>query len=326
MKRRRLLLVVQLAGSALVLALLVREARWSEVRDALARVDESWLALALLAKAGAVLAREARLWVALLPWGRPPPLRRVLSIGLVAGLVNNVLPARGGDLLGVGLLHREARVPATAALAAMGITSVIEAAVFGAFLLLLALTQAERFGELLGPAEVARATSGLTLVTVFVVFAAVALVLVGRRLSAPAAPTPGGGPGAWLRQAVVDTGKGLAALPSLAGNTLLALLQVGLVVLSLRLLLPALGLDPPMPMLAASSVLAVGSLAAVVLPPSLAAGGAASAVGVLAGFGVGTADALAFATLTWVVQMGPVGALGIGPLWARLGRLPPAGA
>lgn len=325
MIRRHRMLAIQVAGSLLVLVLLVREARWAEVLRALAQVEPGWLALAMLAKVGAVLAREGRLWLALWPWGRPPPVTQVLSIGLTAGLVNNVLPARGGDLLGVGLLVREARVPSTAAVAAMGITSVIEAAVFGLYLLVLVLTQTERFGALLGPTEVARATSGLTLATVLVVFAAVGLVLVGRRLSGRADVAPGGGPRQWLRQAVVDTGKGLAALPSLAGNTALAMVQVGLVVLSLRLLLPALGLTPPMPLLAASSFLAIGSLAAIVLPPSMAAGTAATAVAVLAGFGVEAADALAFATLTWLVQMGPVGVLGIGPLWGRLGRLPVSG-
>lgn len=323
--RRRLLTVLQVLGSILVLVLLIRDAQWTEVWNALALVAPGWLLAAMAVKAVAVGLRELRLWVALLPWGRPPPLGRVVSIGLASGLVNNVVPARGGDLMGIALLIRECAVPATAALAAMGITSVVEAAVFGLYLLLLVVFEADRFEALLGPAEVARATSGLTALTVAVVFGSVVLVFLGRRLGRRAPGPVDGGPREWLRRALVDTGRGLGALAPLGLNAALSVAQVGCVVLSYRLLFPALGLAPPLPLLAASLYLAVGSLAAIVLPPSLAAGSAATAVAVFASFGIGQAPALAFAALTWVTQMIPVALLGIGPLWVRLGRLPVAG-
>ena len=69
------------------------------------------------------------------------------------------------------------------------------------------------------------------------------------------------------------------------------------------------------------AVIGLGSVAAVALPPSLGAGPAATSVFVLAFFGIGEADALGFAALSWLANSLPPLVLGILPLWSRIGRL-----
>lgn len=91
-------LLAQGVGSALILALLVRDAQGERVWEALRGCELRWLGVAVGAKALALVLHELRLWVALLPWGGAP-LRPVLAIGFVSGLVNTALPMRGGDLL-----------------------------------------------------------------------------------------------------------------------------------------------------------------------------------------------------------------------------------
>jgi uncharacterized membrane protein YbhN (UPF0104 family) len=321
MSRRRLTTAAQVLGSALVLALLVRDAEPAAVLAALERASLPWVLAAALIKALGVTLHELRIWVSLLPWKRAG-LLRVLGVGYTAGLLNGVLPVRGGDLVAVGLLRAECRVSTTQALAAIAITGFGEALVFGVFVLGVMAAGAAQWELLLGPDGAARATSGLTVAVLASVFGSVAVALVGRRLGrgAPSAPRPG--PAAWLRQAVVDAGSGLSAWGPLALNVGLAVVQVGLVVLSFWALLPALGLELPLPLLATCGLIAVGSLAGVVLPPGLGASQAATSVFVLAFFGVDEPAALAYAALGWVTNTGPAVALGIVPFWRRVRRAP----
>ncbi len=323
--RRRWGWFAQIAGSALVLGLLVHDAEWGRVRGALAVVSLPWLLAAMGVKALGITAREVRLWLALSPWGRPP-LGRVVAIGYTAGLVNNVVPARGGDLLGAGLLKLECRVPGTAALAAVGITSLLEALVFAVFLGVVALFHWSLWLTLLGAAAARETLGALTVLTLGTVAASVVLVVVGRRLQRREPPPEGGsgGPVALLRRTLVDVGRGLDTALPLLGNLALAALQVGCMVACYALLFPALGLEVTAPVLAASLILAVGSVVAIALPPTLAAGNVATAVGVLALFGVDEPAALAVGALIWVAHCGPIVALGGLPLWTRLGRLPRA--
>jgi xanthine/uracil/vitamin C permease (AzgA family) len=105
------------------------------------------------------------------------------------------------------------------------------------------------------------------------------------------------------------------------GNLTLAAGQVVSLVLIFWCLLPAVGADPAAPLLAVAGILAVGSLASLVLPPSLGAAPAAVSVFVLGFFGVSEAQSLAYGALTWVVNVVPALILGVVPLWGRLGRL-----
>jgi len=320
-RRRYLAPAVQLAGSLLVLAALLRDAQVMRVWESLAGFSLPWLLGALALKALGVTARELRLWISLRPW-KKLGLRPVLAIGYASGLVNNVLPARGGDLLGAALLRRECAVSGSAALAAVGVTSLLEALVFGLSLLGAMALVADRWGELLGASASLRAMGLLTVLTLVAVFGSVIVVALARRLRRDAASAPRPGAGAWLRQLVVDAGTGLGALGPLLANLALAAVQVACFTASLLMLFPALALQPSMPVLAAMVFMAGGAFAALLLPSSYGAGPAAAAVLVLALFGVDEAQALAFAALAWVSHLVPIVALGAWPLWVRLGQLP----
>ena len=153
---RRLTAALQVLASAAVLALLVRDAEWARVRAALADADLAWLVAATAIKAVGLSLHELRIWVSLLPFTRPP-LRPVIEVGFVAGLLNGVLPVRGGDLVAVGLLKREAGVSATVALAAVAITGFGEALVFGIFLLGVLALGLSRWEEIVGAAQAGEA-------------------------------------------------------------------------------------------------------------------------------------------------------------------------
>lgn len=317
---RRGALALQALASALVLAVLVHDADLERVRDSLAQADLAWLLLAIGLKALGLTLHEVRLWVSLLPWGRPP-LLRVIPIGYVSALSNIALPVRGGDLLAAALLRRELGVPGPVALAAVAITGFLEAALFGVFVLGVIVVGASRWEELLGATATLRAMGTMTALTLGALFGTVALVMLSRRIRPGPAPIEGVRPLLLLRETVLRTGEGLGAFGPLALNVGLSALQVLLVVGSFWAVLPALGLSPPMPLLAVSGLIALGSVAAVVLPPSLGAGPAATAVMVLGFFGVAEPQALGFAALSWVANSVPPVVLGLGPLWRRLGQV-----
>ncbi len=322
MSRKRLVTLGQVAASLAVLTLLVRDADTDRVVAALTGASLPWLLAAVVFKCLSLTIHELRLWIALLPWRRAP-FWPVMAIGYTSGLVNAILPARGGDLVAVGLLKAELDIPTPQALAAVGITAFMEALAFFVFLLGVLALGATQWEVLLGAAKAATAMSWVTGVTVGAVFGATMLVLVGRRLRPKEEAEPRGpGPIALIRQTIVDTGDGLSARGPLAAQVVTSAIQVGVLMSSFLAIFPALGLDPPLPVLAASGVIVFASLAAIVLPPSMGAGQAATAVFVLGAFGIDEADAIAFAALSWVANSSPPALLGFVPLWRRLGRLP----
>jgi uncharacterized membrane protein YbhN (UPF0104 family) len=312
---------LQLGASGVVLFLLLREADPSAVWGALQGASLPFLILATLLKIVGVSLHELRLWLALKPY-KKVPLGPVFGIGYLAGLLNVVLPVRGGDLLAIGLLKRELDVPGPAALAAVGLTGFFEAAVFGIFLLCVMAFGATQWEALLGAAETMQAMGTLTGLTLGAVFGSAVLVLLARKLSAkPQDAEPKPGILSLIRESIVRTGEGLSAWGPLAANLGLAALQVVLVVASFWALLPALGLTVAYPLLATCGVIAIGAMAAIVLPPGLGAGQAAAAVFVLGFFGVGEAEAIAFTALSWISNTIPPLVTGIGPLVSRLGRV-----
>ncbi|MFH1465145.1 MAG: lysylphosphatidylglycerol synthase transmembrane domain-containing protein [Pseudomonadota bacterium] len=312
-------LLAQVLVSAAVLVLLLLDTRMRDLGRALSVVSLPWLLAAGASKGAALIIRELRLWVMLRTWGRPR-LAPVLSVGLASGLLNIVLPARGGDLAAAALLHRAVGVPGPAALAAVGLTSVVEAVVFGLVLLASMLLAGARWEALIGLSETHRALGSLSVVTLGVLGAGVALALVARRLRR-CAPVEGSGPRTFLLRLVNDTGRGLEAARILAVNALLALVQVGCILAGSVLLMRAVGLELAAPWMAAVAVMAVGSLVAILLPPTLVAGNAATSVGVLGLFGVPQAAGLAFGVLMWTVHCLPTLLLGVWPLWRTAGRM-----
>ncbi len=316
-------LPLQLSASIAVLVLLAHDAELDRVFAAVLEADLRWVALAFTLKLAGLTLHEVRLWIAVRAH-HPASLWRVAVIGYVSGLANSVLPVRGGDLICVGLLRQELQIPTPSAAAAVGITGFLEAAVFGAFTLGVLVFGASRWEEMLGTAETAEAKSWLTLAVLAAVFGAVGLVFVGRRLGskpemteAPKRP----GPLQLLRQTVVSTGEGLTAWGHMIANVALAVVHVGLVVASFSALFPALGLELDYPLIAACGVIAIGSVAAVVLPPTMAAGTAATSIFVLGFFGVTEAQALAFTALSWCSNTLPPLVTGFVPLVRRIGKI-----
>lgn len=321
MTRRSPVLVptVQAIASLVILTLLLRQADMDELRQAFGRASMGWLAIAALTKALGLSLHELRLWVSLQP-AHPRPIWAVMQLGYAAGLVNAVLPLRSGDVLAAVLLHKEQHVPPGAAVSAVGITALLEILAFGLFLLGVMVFGAVHFDALLGAATAARATSAVALVALGSLVAAVGAVVIAKGLGqAPAAP--GVGPLAGLRAALRAAGEHLRHSGLALTNLGLAGGQVLSLVVIFWCLLPASGATPELPLLAVSGILAVGSLASIALPPSLGAAPAAVSVFVLGFFGVGEAQALTYAALTWVVNVVPALVLGAVPLWRRIGLL-----
>jgi type IV secretory pathway TrbD component len=125
-----------------------------------------------------------------------------------------------------------------------------------------------------------------------------------------------------IRKTLEETGASLGAGRFVLINLGLAAIQVGLVVGCFLSLLPTVGieLDPHMPVLAVSGVIAFGALSAIILPPSLGAGPATAAVFVYGLFGVTQDQALAFAAMSWIANTAPVLFLGLIPLLRRIRR------
>ena len=319
MARRALVPVVQALVSVAVLVLLLRQVDLGELGAALGGAAWGWLALALVGKTTGLTLHELRVWVSLLPDHRRP-IWPVVVIGYAAGLVNTVLPMRGGDLFAIVLLKTEQDVPAPAAISAVGLTAFLEAFAFGVFLLGVLVLGAPHFTALLGAAKAGQATNAVALLALGSLVGAVGVVAVARRLGEPPEDDrPGLIEG--LRETLRAAGDHLGHPVLATGNLALASLHVACLVGTFWALLPALGVQVDLPLMAVSGILAVGSLASIALPPSMGAGPAAVSVFVLGFFGVGEAQALAYAGLTWVVNVVPALLVGLVPLWRRIGRL-----
>ena len=308
-RKRVALGVAQALGSLLVLALLLRDTDRAALVEVLEQAQPAWLAAALGVKVFALLLHELRLWMA---FNAPrPPLAKVTAIGLAAGVLNLVLPGRAGDVAAVALLRRECGVSLGAATAAVGVASFLEAAVFGLTLGAVLLVGASQWQALLGAAAHRDALTMVTLLTLGGIAVAVLGVLIGRRLAGAEAKPSGPGPLALIRETLRQSSDSLTTPRSLALNLLLAGVDVAATVGAFALALPAVGLDVPLPWLAASGILAISSLASVVLPPTYAAGPAAASIAVLALFGVDQAGAVAYAGAWWILSQVPAALLGL---------------
>ena len=108
MSRKRLRGLIQVAISALLLALILRQVHWSEVRDALLRIDLRWLALAWGLFILGVVVRAARWQVLLNALGVRRPLVELTEWYFVGGFFNVVLPTGfGGDAVRVAELGQD---------------------------------------------------------------------------------------------------------------------------------------------------------------------------------------------------------------------------
>lgn len=311
-RRRAWLRVAQALASAAVLWVLLRDVDLAALGDLWGRVAMGWLLLAVAVKAAALVLHEVRLWLAL-----PPPrprLCRVLVIGFTANALNLFLPARGGDVVAIALLNRECGVPADAATVGVGVVAFLEAVIFGVFLLGVLSVGAAHWDQVIGAAARGQALRWLALLVAGAVALWVLAVVVGGAIGRESTQGERFG---LVRRTLGLLGVLFADPGYLVRNTAVAVVQVVGHVLAFTALLPAVGIDVPMPWLAAAGVLAVASVASVVLPPSWMAGPAAASVAVLGVFGVGTATALAYAAAWWVVTHVPGVALGLPAIWIR---------
>ncbi len=322
---RRWAIALQVLVSLAVLALLLREADPRAVAGALTRVSWAWLALAMVAKAAALTLHEFRLWW-LLRAGHACSLRKVLGIGFLSGLVNVILPIRIGDVLAMVLLTRERKVPGPVAVSAVVLVAVLEAAALGLFLVVIFGTGLVFWEQSLGSRGVQNAFSTVALATLLGVCAVVGLGILGRLVDGRRSDArEEEGITDRLRRALAmvleHTGGNLGRAGALLSNGLLALADAGLFLASYAILVRALDLPVPSAWTAAGVVMALSSVASLVLPPSLGAGTAASSVIALGLLGVDEPTALAYAALVWLAGNLPVVVLGLPPALARLGGL-----
>ena len=307
----------QILASLGVIALLVGQADVTRIREELAGASIGWLLIATLIKAASLTLHEVRLWISLWPDYRRPGWP-VIAIGYTSGLANAVLPARGGDIVAAALLKKEVDVPVPAALAAVGVTALLEALVFALFLLGVMIIGATQWEQLIGPEKAHQAKLLLIGCCIFALVVAGVSIAMARRKRNDTAP--GKGLRALITGIMEATGSSLGAGRYVVLNLILAAVQVVLVVGCFAALLPTVGLqlEPDMPLMAVSGVIAFGALSAIVLPPSLGAGPAVAAVFVFGMFGVSENQALAFAAMSWIANTAPVVLLGFVPLWKRL--------
>ena len=312
---------VQILASVLILWSLVRHARGERVIEAMGSASVPWLCAAVAVRALAQVLHEFRIWIALLPWKRGG-VRRVLAVGFIGGMLNVVMPFRGGDFVTVALLSREEEIPASVSLASVGLVAFLEAALFGVFLGFMLLSGWSRWEAMLGAASARDAAGLVSVITLGGIGAAVVAVVLGR-LAERGHSRSGAGFRAQVRGILVHTGAVLGRGRGLVLNLGAGVIHLAVTIVGMVLCLPAAGIHLEDPLLAAGCVLGVGAVAGLVLPPSLGAGPAASAVLVLQFFGIEEAQALAFAALAWFHASLPAVLLGIAPLWRRVEDVAP---
>ncbi len=315
---------LQLALSLGVLSVLARDADADRLREVISQGALGWLAIGCGVKVGTLLLHELRTWLAL---ARPrPPAWAVIRIGLISGIINLVLPARAGDFAAIAMLTRDCELPASRSTAAVGLVNFLEMAVFGVVVLLVLVAGAPRWELIMGAAAHAQALQLMTVGTIGAVGGAVVLVMVARRMSGVEDPAPEGpSPIQILRDTIRQAGSDLARRRWLALQLFLALLQAIGMVAAFITGFYAAGLEVELPFLAAAGILAISSVAALVLPPSFGAGPAAASIAVLTVFGVDQTGALLYAAAYWFIANIPAVVLGIPAVWTRRADLRRAG-
>ena len=313
LNKRAVRVGIQLGLSALILWVLLRDVDADSILHTMQSGSWLWLLAAFMAKACGLLFHEYRLWLAL-PKPRPPT-KTVISLGLAAGVLNLALPARAGDLAAIAFMERECKVPVPVGTAAVGVTSFLEAAIFAFFLLAVFGMGAAQWADLFGEGVRINAMMwiaagvGSGCLVLFIM-----AVLGGRWAEAE----PYANPLLRLLQRIfVETSAILRDARYVGLQTGAAVIQVILVVTAFTLAIPASGAGVSEPLMAASLVLGISSLAAFVLPPTMAAAPAAASALVLPMFGVDEAGALAYAATYWLVAHTPAMVMGLPALWAR---------
>ncbi len=305
--------LAQLVLSGTILLILARGVNIDDISVVWKSGSLFWLVMAILVKASALLTHEYRLWLAL-PKPRPPT-KKIISIGLAAGVLNLALPARAGDVAAIAFMKRECDIQPATGTSAVGVTSFLEAALFGFFLLAILAFGAAQWTPLF--VDTARLDVMVWIVGGMLAgfLTLLAMVFIGRawaKRSPPKSKLL-----CFARNTVIETASMLQDLRYMTIQTAAAAIQVTLVVAAFSLAILASGAVVDDPTMAASGVLAVSSLAAFILPPTMAAGPAAASLLVLPMFGATDEAALAYAGTYWLVAHAPALAMGLPALWSR---------
>ena len=112
MSKKRIRGLLQIAVSAILLALILRQVHWIEVWDALRRINPAWLTVAWLLFLAGVAVRAVRWQVLLTALGIHRPLRELNSWYFVGSFFNVILPTGfGGDAVRAAELAQDTGRP-----------------------------------------------------------------------------------------------------------------------------------------------------------------------------------------------------------------------
>jgi len=312
--KRWIPLVVQCGASALVLLLVLRQADFGGLAGTLTSAAPQWIVLAIACRVYVASSRVGRIAIGLTPWGRPQ-LPSLLGIGYLAALLNQVLPARTGDVLAVGLLKREQGFSIGAGASALVTTNLATSALTGVIFVGVLAPSLARWSVLVGN-DTASSLSWVAVTMIAAPIGIAAFARLGGRFR-PGDATASG----MLRELARDAAKGLSRTGPVAWNVALGVPQLILSIVGTWALLPALGIQIELAVAGTVMFLLLTNLVAMALPELFGGSSAASGLVVLTLLGATEDQAVAFAATAWVVRVLPLVVLGAWPLWRRARHL-----
>lgn len=114
-----------LAIGVVFFALALRQASWSQVQDILRHTDSRWIAVAIATYGISMVIRVER-WRLLL-WDVKPLAFKVVGLALVIGYaMNNILPARLGELVRANFASRRYALPLSATLGSIALERTLD--------------------------------------------------------------------------------------------------------------------------------------------------------------------------------------------------------
>ena len=300
----------QLFLSVLLLVLFASSLQHDDIIQTLSQSSISWLVVALILKSLSLLLREVRLWLAL-PLPRPRFIP-TMNIGLFTGALHTFLPLRGGDLLSIGLLHKNLNIPSPKASFAVGLCAFLEMLVFGVIAVLTLISTQHLWFEV--QALYQEILSWMSVATGIGIFIFVIAILIAKFATPPDEEQPS------LLQSVVPEmirllQSSVASRNYILSNIALTIADVLVMLLSFSCIFYCLHISCSLPFTVSTLILGVSAVAAFALPPSYGAGPAASAILIFSLFQLPEENALAYAAIWWVLSQVPSLLFGIPALW-----------
>ena len=301
---------LQLFLSILLLVLFVSSLQHDDIIHTLSQSSISWLVVALLLKSLSLLLREVRLWLAL-PLPRPRFIP-TMNIGLFTGALHTFLPLRGGDLLSIGLLHKNLNIPIPKASFAVGLCAFLEMLVFGVIAVLTLISTQHLWFEVQTLYQ--QILSWMSVATGIGVFIFILAILIAKFATPPEEEQPS------LIQSILPEmirllQSSVASRTYILSNVALTIVDVLVMLLSFSCIFYCLNISCSLPFTVSTLILGVSAVAAFALPPSYGAGPAASAILIFSLLQLPEENALAYAAIWWVLSQVPSLLFGIPALW-----------